>query len=534
MHFIRIISIAALSVFFLTKCANIIPPTGGPKDKEPPVLKGSIPKEGTTNFHSDKITLFFNEAIQAQIAPENIFITPRMEKKPNIKANRKSLVITFKEPLKPNTTYTINLNEAVKDVNEGNTINDIKFSFSTGPMLDSLSLEGIVKDHLTNRTEENAVVALYHTETDTTNISNSKPYYFTYTNKNGHFLLTNLHEGIYDLYALQEANKNLKYDVESEKIYFRKNLNLDSSISGLILPIAKIDTAKPIIVNSKTTVTQYIVNFNEGLIRAEALGSDSNSYLTTLEDKGKTLVIYKEDITQPITDSIPMRIVAEDTAGNILNKKEKFKFEPIDQEKLNKINLITKVEPSDKKVYPDSAHITLYFYDPIKKEIKPLRILKNDNPEEAYIDSMKNSNTELAIKIPVKELDTLKLMIEDSSFISLSGIYNKKDSLVFTVPAENEFGLVEGQIITNEKNFILQLLDDKMQVVNLEHDEKNFEFKHLNAGNYYFRIIIDQNGNGKWDQGNITENKQPEPIIFYTEPVKVKANWEVIGIKLKV
>ena len=53
----------ALALFFLviigafthSGCANIIPPTGGPKDTLPPVLISATPVEFMTNFKGNKI-----------------------------------------------------------------------------------------------------------------------------------------------------------------------------------------------------------------------------------------------------------------------------------------------------------------------------------------------------------------------------------------------------------------------------------------------------------------------------------------------
>ena len=47
------------------------------------------------------------------------------------------------------------------------------------------------------------------------------------------------------------------------------------------------------------------------------------------------------------------------------------------------------------------------------------------------------------------------------------------------------------------------------------------------------RIIKDLNNNGYWDYGNIEKNIQPEEVIFYDEPIRLKANFEIREIIIK-
>jgi hypothetical protein len=42
--------LSTVSLFTAGGCANIIPPTGGPRDTLPPVLMEALPKDSTVNF----------------------------------------------------------------------------------------------------------------------------------------------------------------------------------------------------------------------------------------------------------------------------------------------------------------------------------------------------------------------------------------------------------------------------------------------------------------------------------------------------
>jgi hypothetical protein len=51
-------------------------------------------------------------------------------------------------------------------------------------------------------------------------------------------------------------------------------------------------------------------------------------------------------------------------------------------------------------------------------------------------------------------------------------------------------------------------------------------FEYLKPGDYYLRMFIDDNGNGKWDPGELAKNKQPEEVYYYPGKFTLKANWE--------
>jgi hypothetical protein len=49
----------------------------------------------------------------------------------------------------------------------------------------------------------------------------------------------------------------------------------------------------------------------------------------------------------------------------------------------------------------------------------------------------------------------------------------------------------------------------------------------LNPGNYYFKILVDENENQFWDTGDFFIKKQPEKSYVYPGFVNVRALWDV-------
>ena len=83
LYILLIISVSLISLISDSGCANIIPPTGGPKDSLPPVLVNSVPKDSTTNFNAQKIVLTFDEYVELdQNLTEHFIVSPNPENIP--------------------------------------------------------------------------------------------------------------------------------------------------------------------------------------------------------------------------------------------------------------------------------------------------------------------------------------------------------------------------------------------------------------------------------------------------------------------
>ncbi len=53
------------------------------------------------------------------------------------------------------------------------------------------------------------------------------------------------------------------------------------------------------------------------------------------------------------------------------------------------------------------------------------------------------------------------------------------------------------------------------------------ELPYLTPGTYYARLILDTNGNGKWDTGSVRDSIQPEEVFYFAKKFELKKNWDV-------
>ncbi|WP_169513352.1 Ig-like domain-containing protein [Flexithrix dorotheae] len=225
--------------FILQKCASVQSPPGGPRDQDPPELLNTVPLNSSLNYKGKVIQFEYNEPIQLDNIFKQLLVTPYSDNKFSSKVKKNRVIIEFEEPFEENTTYTINLRDAVVDATEKNIATNSKVAFSTGDFIDSLSISGNIRELMTGNPVEDGAVMLFRLE-DTLNVQD--PYYLTKTDEFGFYELENIKVGEYVIYALSEEDNNYSYTKPEEKIGFlAENIVLDSNITELNIKVAEYD-----------------------------------------------------------------------------------------------------------------------------------------------------------------------------------------------------------------------------------------------------------------------------------------------------
>ena len=85
----------------------------------------------------------------------------------------------------------MNLDEVIKDVNEGNIVKDLDYLFSTGSTIDTLTISGFVTDAKTSKPLEDVWIGLYKNDMDSL-LYKETPTYVVRSNKTGEFSFSNL------------------------------------------------------------------------------------------------------------------------------------------------------------------------------------------------------------------------------------------------------------------------------------------------------------------------------------------------------
>jgi hypothetical protein len=207
-------------LFILADCAKIGAPVGGPRDKAPPVIEKSKPLNYSVNYDDNKFEITFDEFIKTSAIGQEMVVSPPLEERPEVRLRGKTLVIEWFEELRDSTTYTFSFGESIQDLNEGNILLNFEFVFSTGGHLDSLGVLGsVLKAFDLQPHEEKVFLLLYSDMADSAPLKDL-PDYVGLADEKGNFLINNLRADTYKLFALQDLNRNYKYDVPEEFIGF--------------------------------------------------------------------------------------------------------------------------------------------------------------------------------------------------------------------------------------------------------------------------------------------------------------------------
>src|SRR5450759_2372713 len=215
-----------LSTLFIliSACAKISAPSGGHRDKLPPVVIKSIPGNGAKNFRGKSLAITFNEYVVLDNINEKFMVSPPMKKKPRVFTKGKSVNVEYDDELKDSTTYTFYFQDAIRDLNEGNIFENYQFVFSTGPEIDSLSVTGNVYNSFNLEVPEKTLVLLYRELADSAVIKHL-PDYISRVDQNGYFRIDNVRSGKYRLYALKDVDNSKNYNLNDEEFAF-----MDSAI----------------------------------------------------------------------------------------------------------------------------------------------------------------------------------------------------------------------------------------------------------------------------------------------------------------
>ena len=292
----KLAPLALLSFAGLLGCASIGSPGGGLYDETPPALVRSEPAEAATSVNRQKITMRFNENIKLDNANEKMTISPPQVKAPTISSNAKTLTIELRDTLQANTTYTIDLGDAVQDNNEGNPLENLSLTFSTGDHIDTMKVMGTLLNAKDLEPVTGAFVGIYALNEDgifpargkegdslqlaidsivalyPDSIFSLRPFERAgKTDSYGRFTISGVGPGKYRMYAVKDGNTNYMYDVNTEDIAF---------VDSLIIPSVGSHTASDTIWNRFDSlkvdsiyvheVTDYYPNdlclrmFNEG------------------------------------------------------------------------------------------------------------------------------------------------------------------------------------------------------------------------------------------------------------------------------
>ena len=519
------------SLFY--QCANPKPLTGGDEDTTPPVMdtvKSTANLQ--TNFHKNDILLFFDEWIQLKNPLSQIIVSPPLDHTPSVRLKGKRVSFSFHEDeiLKENVTYTVNFGDAIVDLTESNPTSNLKYVFSTGDKIDSLTVKGIVVDALTEDRVEGAGVMLYNNLSDTV-VRTEKPYYYTKSDTIGRFTLSNIKEGKYKLFVLMDENLNYRYDLPVEKIGFTLapiDLSSDSDTSYVIKifgetsPLKRMDEklgshVASITFNRTPNDLDFRLEPNGGY-QVPIIVDDTLKIWHFSRDTNLWKVYLQQDTfyydTLELKSFAPGESVVQSSARIITQ---------------NRFNQPIVISPASDAVFQFSAPLLDVYTDSVFLLVDSLPLTDS---LDVYIDSV--DHRFINISYPWKSDKTYTVTLFPGAVTDGFGRINDTVNQLIFIPAAKNVGAIDLNIsdMDSTEQYIIVLSKKESEPIFTKVVRGMKKYNKLlpglgKPGNYHLSITIDRNKNGRWDSGKYQDRSMPEKIIrSKLEPLR--ANWELV------
>jgi len=547
-------------IIIISSCAKISPLEGGYKDTLSPVLIYSNPKNHSINFKEKVFSFEFDEIIDASELSQKLIISPYLNSRPELKFKKNSLLLTFDSSFKENTTYILNFADGVKDITEGNPAKNTKLVFSTGNKIDSSFVSGFVLDPLKNKFIDGALVVLYNKK-DSLGLFNKKPLYFSFSNKDGSFLIENIKPGEYKMYSFIDENESFVAEAKNEAFgYVPNSLKLDSFVSNINISLFKENPQKLKLDRKRERGLVYELTYSKYIKRVNVYTKNFINY--SLNDNN-LLRFYKDSLKKDSTfviieafDSLQEKTI--DSLFVSFGKESKRVSKLSHQLKTSNRNDLDDTlllnfsfsKPINNKLFSFSFYVdTIFYTGPYysksiwnkNKTKNKTKVYLNQNAIGLFVDSLRNK----AI------VDSL-VYEKDSIYTLFKNYYKnlKKDRVFFVVPrgsvvsiekdtlnkieknflfrGKDFYGSVSGSISGLGNNIIIQLISEDLNRTYKNKELNNiFYFNKVEPGKYYIKIIKDNNKNNKWDYGSILKDVGSEEIVYYKEKIEVRSNWTI-------
>lgn len=559
-------------------CANIGSPNGGPYDETPPKFVSSTPVPNQINYTGKKIEILFDELIQIEKPSENVIITPPQMELPVIRSAGKKAVIELKDTLKPNTTYTIDFTNSISDNNEKNVFENFSFAFSTGDIIDTLEVSGVLLNAENLEPMPGITIGLHNNLEDSAFVK--LPFVRTSrTNDKGQFTIRNITPGTYHIFALNDVNRDYKFDQPGEDIAFldsvivpsfelttrqdttwKDSLTIDTIRTvgytrffpdNIELRLFKEKFERQYMVKPERPDEKYFtLRFNTKLdtvpvpVPINFTPEDSTWYFVQQTEGGAAVnywladsTVWKQDTLQvqvsyPKSDSLNILRPQTDTVQLVLRrrpaekKKKKKKDEPDPI-----VFLGMQVDaPSSMDLF-DTISVT--FNEPvldINKEMffldQKIDTVWNTVDFDFFPDSTNSLN--YFIRRPWKYGEEYRIEVDSAAIHSLYGKWNDFFTGEFKIKKEDEYGYLYLNINGVDTTAFVELLSSgDAPVRKAKVKDGGVLFMDLKPDKYYARIVIDTNGNGVWDTGNYIKKRQPEEVYYSPKMYEIMQNWQV-------
>ncbi|HCS20755.1 MAG TPA: hypothetical protein DIW47_09380 [Bacteroidetes bacterium] len=505
-------------LLLFSACAVVVHPTGGDKDETPPKAIRTYPDSQQVNFSEREIRIYFDEYFEIK-DPNAVLISPPPLKAPKLEVVGKYLRIQFKEPLHDSSTYTVQLINALHDINEKNILPDFKISFSTGSEIDTAFIQGRVYTNYTGQAAEGYTVALYYSDIANYPDSVIFPLYLSKTSSSGSFLIPAIRPISYTLYAFNDINHNKKIDMGEDMGYVPHPVNPFDTVE---IRVAKNAFDPPLLTYSP--VPQDIRSF---FLPYRAPENSIIRVVSSQPSFDKTQLLYSNQIhtdTLLVVDFIKADI---DTQLHYYVQMNELITDTI------KVSF-----PHQLPVYKLSVHnkTTLIPGQPLL--INSNQVIRDVRQEHVHLyvrDTFAITEFTLSsdpfnfhITYPFAEKTTYTLVLNKGAIHYMDDKFSEEDTFHFTITEKNSYGDA-AILFSNDahRQVRIQLLKDLKEdpLFQVSSQSDSIYFSNLPAGEYHVRLLYHDSAS-KPDRV-VPFRRMPSYVYVHPQKLTIRGGWTI-------
>jgi hypothetical protein len=144
--------------------------------------------------------------------------------------------------------------------------------------------------------------------------------------------------------------------------------------------------------------------------------------------------------------------------------------------------------------------------------------------------SVTSDKQKLLLQLSKQYYGNFSLSIDSGAVVFNDGTISKESFTQQLVTEEarlkSVLSLNFGKPLTSDAILELYSKENKRIKVLSVSNLTKLDIPELNAGKYTVRIYQDVNGNGKWDSGDVKEQRPPESTLVYSKNIEIKENWD--------
>ncbi|MCM1109776.1 MAG: Ig-like domain-containing protein [Clostridium sp.] len=152
-------------------------------------------------------------------------------------------------------------------------------------------------------------------------------------------------------------------------------------------------------------------------------------------------------------------------------------------------------------------------------------------PTPRFFNPQPLNPTTISVDVDWEPGATYRLSIDSAALVSPWGTVNAPFSEEFKVRKLDEYSSITFLItdLPDSVRAYVEILSKQDTPVDkaLVDSTGTAFFEFLRPSDYYARLFIDANRNGKYDEGNLAAKIQPEEVYYYPKKIKLKQNWDI-------